>query len=146
MDTGLFSHVHRPSSAVVLQLKKVSVAEPSCVSCAHWTSMYVVFDAAEEQPSVLSNHRIGGIQYLSIETTVACSMGHFSDTNAPLYKDHLSIVTTVACSMGHFSDTNAPLYKDHLSTETTVACSMGHFSDTNAPLYKDHLSTETTVG
>ena len=43
--------------------------------------------------------------------------------------------------MGHLSDTNAPLYKDHLSTETTVG--MGHLSDIDAPTFRDHLSVET---
>jgi hypothetical protein len=47
--------------------------------------------------------------------------------------------------MGHLSDINTPLFKDHLSTETTVGWFMGHLSDINTPLFKDHLSTETTI-
>ena len=62
-----------------------------------------------------------------------------------VYEDQLSIVTTVGCSMGHLSDTNAPLYKDHLSTKTAVGSSIVHLSDTRAPLYIDHLSTKTAM-
>ena len=35
-----------------------------------------------------------------------------------IYKDHLSTETSVSYSMGHLSDTNEPLYKDHLSEKT----------------------------
>ena len=41
-----------------------------------------------------------------------------------LKRDTVKPKTTVGCSMGHLSDTNAPLYKVHLSTKTTITWSL----------------------
>ena len=50
--------------------------------------------------------------------------GHTHTGEKEREKDLKRHVYIVGCSMGHLSDTNAPLYKDHLSTKTTITWSL----------------------
>ena len=54
-----------------------------------------------------------------LQAPLECTVENMQMTTC-LYTDHLSIETTVCWPVGHISDSDAPLYKDHLSTKTVI--------------------------